>query len=143
MTPRFKFWLIISFVAVFLAGGILGFFAERLLVHRGFPPRREGPSFPSFDKWAQDLNLTEDQRTKIREVFKQSDEKMRQLRTRYHSDLGAIQAEVRKEIDAILTPEQRAKLQAMIQEHLAKRKKERDRVPEKERYPERKMDFPK
>lgn len=143
MTPRFKFWLIVCIVAVFMAGGALGFFAERLLVHRGFSARREGPPFPSFDKWACDLNLTPEQRTRIREVFERSDEKMRQLRTRFHADLGTIQAEVRKEIDGILTQEQRAKLQEMIQEHLAKRKKERDRVTEKERYPEKKRDFPK
>ncbi len=143
MTGRFRFWLIVSFLLVFLVGGVIGFFSERLLVHRGFPPRREGPTFPSFDRWAHDLGLSPEQQQKIREIFHRSDEKMRELRTRYHTDLGAIQAEVRKSIDAVLTKEQREKLQAMIQEHLARRKKEREKYPERERYPERKREFPK
>ncbi len=142
MTARFKFWLIISFLLVFVAGGLIGFFGERIIAHRGFPPRREGPAFPSFEKWAHDLNLSAEQQEKIREIFRRSDEKMRELRTRFHDDLGSIQAEIRKEIDAVLTEAQREKLQAMIQEHIARRKKERERAPEKERYPERKRDYP-
>jgi len=86
--------------------------------------------------------LSAEQQEKIREIFRRSDEKMRELRTRFHNDLGAIQAVIRKEIDAVLTEAQREKLQAMIQEHIAKRKKERERAPEKERFPERKRDYP-
>ncbi len=65
---------------------------------------------------------------------------MRELRVRYHNDLGAIREEIRREIDNVLTREQRDKLQAMIQEHRQKREKER--APERERYPERKREYP-
>lgn len=140
MNRRYRFWLILSFVLVFIVGGLIGFLAERLFVHRGFQARREGPP-PSFEKWAQDLNLSDDQRKAIKEIFRRSDEKMRELRIRYHNDLGAIREEIRKEIDAVLTPAQRDKLQAMIQEH--RKKREKEGVSPRERFPEKKRDYPK
>jgi Spy/CpxP family protein refolding chaperone len=140
MTGRFRFWLILSFLLVFIAGGFLGFIGERFFVHRGFQSRREAPQFPSFEKWAQELNLSPEQQKAIKEIFRRGDEKMRELRNRFHSELGEIREEIKKEIDAVLTREQREKLQAMIQEH--RQKREKDRAPERERYPERKRDYP-
>lgn len=140
MTGRFRFWLILSFLLVFIVGGLIGFLSERFVVHRPFQPRREAPPFPSFEKWAQDLNLSEEQQKAIKEIFRRSDEKMRELRVRFHNDLNAIREEIKKEIDNVLTKEQRDKLQAMIQEHRQKREKER--APERERYPERKREYP-
>jgi len=140
MTGRFRFWLILSFLLVFVAGGLVGFLTERFFIHRSFPPRREAPQFPSFEKWAQDLNLSPEQQKAIKEVFRRSDEKMRELRNRFHRELGEVREEIKKEIDAVLTAEQREKLQAMIQEHRQKREKER--APDRERYPERKRDYP-
>lgn len=140
MTGRFRLWLILSFLLIFIVGGFVGFLSERFIIHRSFQTRREAPSFPSFEKWAQDLNLSEEQQKAIKEIFRRSDEKMRELRVRYHNDLGAIREEIRREIDNVLTREQRDKLQAMIQEHRQKREKER--APERERYPERKREYP-
>lgn len=140
MNKRYKVWLILSFLLVFIAGGLVGFLSERLFMHRGFQPRREGPP-PSFEKWAQDLNLSEEQQKAIKEIFRRSDEKMRELRIRYHNDLGSIREEIKKEIDAVLTAAQRDKLQAMIQEH--RKKREKEGVSPRERYPEKKRDYPK
>ncbi|MCX7973032.1 MAG: hypothetical protein N3B16_00825 [Candidatus Aminicenantes bacterium] len=139
MSGRFRFWLILSFILVFVAGGLIGFLSERLFVHRGIQPRREGPP-PSFEKWAKELDLSADQQKAIKEIFRRTDEKMRELRVRYHNDLGAIREEIKKEIDNLLTPTQREKLQAMIQEH--RKKREREGAPEREKYPERKRDYP-
>ncbi len=75
MTGRFRLWLILSFLLIFIVGGFVGFLSERFIIHRSFQTRREAPSFPSFEKWAQDLNLSEEQQKAIKEIFRRSDEK--------------------------------------------------------------------
>jgi len=67
---------------------------------------------------------------------------MKTLDTEIHGRLREIRTQLKSEVDAILTPEQRAKLEDMIQKERAKhqppktdkdaQRSDRDRAPEKE-----------
>jgi len=108
-----KLWIALALVLVFAAGITLGVFGGRWLLARRAPDRR--PDAPSHEQWAKELGLTAEQQAAIREIFKKSDEKIRELRLDFNNHLGEIRDAMRKDIDAVLTPEQRQKMAAMIQ----------------------------
>ncbi|MBM3310462.1 MAG: hypothetical protein FJY80_03030 [Candidatus Aminicenantes bacterium] len=112
--PRLFF--ILALVFVFAAGVAAGVFAERLWFAKKPDARPSGrPPVPSHDRWAKELELSSEQQAKIQDIFKANDGRMKNLRTDYYKHLGEIRDELRKEIDAVLTPEQRQKQEAMIQ----------------------------
>jgi len=129
--PKSRLWIVFSLVLVFAAGAAAGIFAERYwFSHR--PLMRSsgrGPA-PTHDRWSKELGLTEDQRAKIREIFKKYDVPMSELRTDFYKHLEVIRAEMSKEIEAVLTPEQKAKQDAMIQKYREARKKDAERRPQ-------------
>ncbi|MBM3293199.1 MAG: hypothetical protein FJY82_01615 [Candidatus Aminicenantes bacterium] len=111
--PRLVF--ILALVLVFAAGAAAGIFAERFWLAKkpGIrPPGR--PPAPSHERWAQELGLSEEQKASIQEIFKSNDGPMKELRGDYYKRLGEIRDKLRKEIDAVLTPEQRQKQEEMI-----------------------------
>jgi Spy/CpxP family protein refolding chaperone len=119
--PRLFF--VLALVFVFAAGVVAGVFAERLWFAK--KPAFRGPSrggVPTHDRWSQELGLTDEQKAKIQEIFKKNEERMKDLRAEYNKfrsefdkRVGVVREELRKEIDAVLTPEQRKKQEAMIQ----------------------------
>jgi Spy/CpxP family protein refolding chaperone len=122
------FWVMITLILVFAAGVVGGVFAERWWFVKRPDMRRGGPAnYPSMDSWAKELGLTAEQRAKIREIFKKNDERIKGLRTYFFKHLDVIRDELKKEIDAVLTPEQKQKLEAMIQKHLEERRKESEK----------------
>jgi Spy/CpxP family protein refolding chaperone len=129
-----KLWIVISLVLVFAAGVVGGILSERWILGRRPETRRSGqPHFPSLERWAKDLNLTAEQQEKIKNIFKKNEERIKQLRTDFYKHLGEIREQLKSEVDAVLTPEQRQKLETMIQKHLQERRKEyekRDRESE-------------
>lgn len=118
--------IVLSLLLAFAAGAAAGIFAERLLFtprwHRG-----QGERGPSPEKWEKELAITEDQKARIHEIFKNNDIRVNELRSDFWKKVGEIQAEIRKEIDAVLTPEQRAKQDAMMEKYREARKKENDK----------------
>lgn len=72
-----------------------------------------------MEKMAQELNLTESQKTRMREVMKQSREKSQKIRNdkslspeQKRTRMREIRMDSKKRMDAILTPEQKRKLEA-------------------------------
>jgi len=126
-----RLWIVLSLVLVFAAGAAAGIFAERYWFGRRPPMRssNRGPA-PTHDRWAKDLGLTEEQKAKIQEIFKKNEAPMNELRTDFYKHLGDIRSAMTKEIDAVLTPEQKAKQDAMIQKYREARKKEAERRPQ-------------
>ena len=129
-----RLWIVVSLVLVFAAGAAAGIFAERSwFSHRpSMRPSGRGPSpspAPTHDWWSKELGLTESQKTQMQEIFKKNDIRMNELRTDFYKHLGEIRSEMRKEMDAVLTPEQKAKQDAMIQKYREARKKDAERRP--------------
>jgi len=88
--------------------------------------RGEGP----FEKLFKSLDLTEDQKTKIKPVLEERREKMKALRAdttisdeQKHEKAKEIMQSSNGQIKAILTPDQQAKFEKFIEEMKAQHKK--------------------
>jgi len=121
-------WIVLTLLVVFALGAAAGVFGERYLMHRTPPPPPQRPHFPSLDEFARDLGLTAEQKAKIGEIFKKNEERMKQLRIELHGRLGDIRSLLKNEIDGVLTPAQKQKLESLIQKHIeqSRRQDERD-----------------
>jgi Spy/CpxP family protein refolding chaperone len=116
MKNKGTFWMVLAVVVIFAAGAVSGVFLDRyLLSGRHGQDRRGGP--PSIEMMARDLSLTPDQQVRIREIFRESESRFKELRTNIHQGLDQIRQAIKTEIDSVLTPEQQKKFEAMIQDH--------------------------
>lgn len=134
MNAKVKFWIIFSLVAVFIIGGTAGYFGERYLVHKRHEPRpgerdRRGPRFPTVEILAKELSLSQAQQDQIREIFKRNEERLKAFGEEFHERLGEMRSQIKNEIDAVLTPEQKQKLEAMIDQFMKKEKPAHDKMP--------------
>jgi hypothetical protein len=127
-----KLWIVLALVLVFAAGVVVGAFGGRWLLVRRPPDRRpdNAERYPTQERWAKELGLTAEQQAKIREIFKQNDGRIKELRTDYFKHIGEMRDLLRKDIDAVLTPEQRQKMAVMIQKMEQRR---RDNSPRDKR----------
>jgi hypothetical protein len=76
---------------------------------------------------ARNLGLSPDQKESIRQIFETNDGKFKELYTDMHNRLSGLRSEIKNQIDAVLTPEQRQKMEAIISKHGEQRKKESER----------------
>ncbi|MCX6566802.1 MAG: hypothetical protein NTW38_10370 [Candidatus Aminicenantes bacterium] len=112
--------IVLSLLLAFAAGAAAGIFADRfLLTSRGH--HRPGPS---PEKWEKALGLSEGQKTQIHEIFKKNDSRVNELRSDFFKHVAEIRSEIRKEIDAVLTPEQKVKQDALMEKYRETRKKD-------------------
>jgi Spy/CpxP family protein refolding chaperone len=128
MFKKYMIWIVLTLLVVFALGAVAGYFGERYVIHRRPPaagPQR--PRFPSLDEFAKDLALTAEQKAKIGEIFKRNEERMKQLRTELHGRLRDIRSLLKNEIDSVLTPEQKQKLESLIQKHIEQSRRENPR----------------
>jgi Spy/CpxP family protein refolding chaperone len=122
MIKKYKLWVALILIVVFGLGVAAGVFGERYLMHKR--PRaasHERTPFPLLEPVAKALALTAEQQDKLRDIFKRSDERMKELDGEIHLRLREVRAQLKSEVDSVLTPEQRAKLEEMIQKERAKR----------------------
>ena len=123
-----KFWIILSLILVFGAGVVAGVFGDRLWIGKK-PPAHRGDQgrFPSHERWARELGLSAEQQAKITEIFKKNDERIKTLRSDFYRNLGEIRGQLKREIDTVLTAEQKQKMEAMIQKYMEQRRKDSDK----------------
>jgi Spy/CpxP family protein refolding chaperone len=137
MIKKYKLWVALTLIVVFALGAAAGVFGERYLMHKR--DRRQAPDrtpFPLLEPVAKALGLTPGQQDKLREVFKRSDDRMKELDGQLHVRLREIRAQLKSEVAAVLTPEQNAKLEEMIQKERAKRQSRRGgREPQRSERP--------
>ena len=129
MKNRNKLWIILSLIVVFAAGVIAGILFENHILDK--KPRRSerersSDRPPTLEMMAEELALTDEQQEKFREIFKNNEERLKKVRGQIHELYDSLRAQLKEEIDSVLTEEQRAKFQAMIDKHLSKRKKQKD-----------------
>jgi Spy/CpxP family protein refolding chaperone len=146
MQNRYKLWIVLALVGAFGAGLLGGIFSERYYFHsqrrdRPAVGQRGGPHFPSLEEMARELELSAEQQGKIKAIFEENDARLKDLRTEMHSRLGTIRSALKDKIDVVLTPEQKAKLEAKIEKYLKQRKEANEkRRPDSDR--ERPQDKP-
>ena len=137
MKNRGLLWMIVAMVVVFLAGAVSGVFLDRHgLLGRHAAERRGGPPFPSLEMLARDLSLTAEQQDKIRNIFRDNEQRFAELRTVMHDQLEQFREHIKNEIESVLTPEQLKKFEAIIQKHVAQRQKDKDIDARRKNTPE-------
>ncbi len=107
---RFKHWkIIVLFVLVFLAGGVAGSLITDYVGKRVFARAFD------FDRWPDGMihglesrmTLTADQKVKLRVIGEQLAAQMKGTLEGAIAESGRIIVDTQREVDAVLTPEQR------------------------------------
>jgi Spy/CpxP family protein refolding chaperone len=142
MNNKFRLWIVLSLLVAFAAGVLGGIFAERAFFHpRQHTRAQRSPSHPpDLEEMARNLGLSSDQKESIRQIFERNDGKFKELYTDMHNRLSAIRSEIKNQIDAVLTPEQKQKMEAIIAKHGEQRKKEseqKDKNRERDSSPDK------
>jgi len=125
MNNKYKLWIVLSLAAVFVIGLAAGYLGERYIVHRAFHKGR--PHFPTVESWARDLDLTKDQQDRIREIFAGNEARLKAFGDDFHRRMDEIRAQLKREVDAVLTPEQIVRLEALIKKYVGKDKTGKDK----------------
>lgn len=109
-------------LGIFILGAICGVLGQRYVQQAERPPffaenfRRGGP--PRVDRllemMTQHLALTEEQRTSIENILRESREEIGDIRARVREQMHARETSVREKIRAVLTEEQREKYDATM-----------------------------
>jgi Spy/CpxP family protein refolding chaperone len=130
---RERLYSVLALVAAFLLGGVAGAFGMRAHVFRGFADRMHGPPGRArmefrLEAMSRELDLSSDQRDKIRKVFESHEQERRALFDRCAPEQRVLMDKVDGEIRALLTPEQQKKHDEMIRERRRDRPA-RDKAP--------------
>ena len=125
-----KFWIVFSLIVVFAAGFIGGILFEKHLIDKKVEKRvkrRSSVRFPSLEIMAKELSLTPEQEEQIREIFKNNEERFKNLRKNINDRLSSIRSQLKNEIKNVLTDEQVVEFEAMIEKYISQRKKEMEK----------------
>ncbi len=135
MKNHYKLWIIISLIIVFAAGVLGGVLLEQQLAHSKIKRKMERRSpvrFPTLEMMAEELSLTSEQQEKIREIFRNTEEKMKELNSSFRKQFSSLRSQLKNEIKSVLSEEQAQKFEAMIEKYLSQRKKE---MEERKKHP--------
>lgn len=129
MNNKYRLWIVLSLLVAFAAGVLGGIFAERRFLHpRKHTQAQRSPSHPpDLEEMARNLGLSPEQKESIRQIFERNDSKFKELYTDMHNRLAGLRSEIKNQIDAVLTPGQREKMEGIIARHGEQRKKESER----------------
>lgn len=120
---KYKILIIVSLIIVFGLGVTAGIFGGRYYMHRRLRRANEPrPPFRNVETMARELGLTEDQQARIREIFRNNEERFKALRSELHKRLEEMRGLLKQEIDAVITPEQKAKLETAIRRYEEERR---------------------
>jgi Spy/CpxP family protein refolding chaperone len=121
-----KFWIIISFIIVFVAGIAAGILFENNFLDKKpqrNTERRGTVRFPTLDMMAEELGLTPEQQVQLKEIFKNNEERLKTYRGEIHDHYKTLRAQLKQEMDDVFTEEQKVKLEAMIEKYRSERKR--------------------
>ena len=141
MKNHSKLWIILSLVVVFTAGLLSGIFLEKHLNRKRIEKRMERRSsvrFPSLKIMAEELGLTSEQQEQLRDIFKKSEERMKELSSSQRKQYSQMRAQLKDEIKNVLSEDQNQRFETMIQKYISERKKEMDRRSQgRKRHPDK------
>jgi Spy/CpxP family protein refolding chaperone len=104
---------------------ILGFTAGALALNGYRSWLRSGgpkPGEDRFERMVKDLNLTEEQKTQVRQIFGDTREKLEGLRKESEPRVKEIRSQADERIQKVLTPEQWQRFQQMRDERGSRRR---------------------
>ncbi len=123
MRNNYKIWIILSLIIIFIAGVVSGVLFEDHILER---KRRGSVHFPSLEIMAQELTLSLEQQSEIKELFKSNEERFHTLRKEVHKSLAGIRTQMISDIKSVLDDNQNKKFEAMIKKYKAQRQKEHE-----------------
>jgi Spy/CpxP family protein refolding chaperone len=115
-------WLsVVALIVAFTLGGVAGAFGMRAHVFRGFADRMHGPPGRArmefrLEAMSRELDLSQEQRDKVRKVFESHEQERRALFDRCAPEQRALTEKINAEVRALLSPEQQKKHDEMIRE---------------------------
>lgn len=123
---RATVWFAVFALVVFVSGLATGILIDRWVVPQGpvFPMARAMRGGPNPERLAnrltRELSLTAEQRTRVKDIFDRRREGVRRMHQELRSDarrrFQSEQAGLREELRRVLTPEQQAKFDALVNE---------------------------
>jgi Spy/CpxP family protein refolding chaperone len=119
MNTALKWKLAAGFLLVFIAGGMTGAFIWSSHARHLFlgPPHSGALAHRMGERLRSELKLTPDQFTKIGPIIDQTASKLEAIRIETARRVSQTMADAHQQMAADLTPEQRAKLAAIEQQH--------------------------
>lgn len=129
MNKTAKLWIILSIVAVFLAGLAGGILIDKTFLvkkPRRSPTQKSSVRFPTLEIMAEDLGLSQEQQDSIRQIFRDSEEALRLYRKQIQVRFDEIRKNLLDDIKNVLNDDQVTKFEAMIEKYRAARKKEHE-----------------
>jgi Spy/CpxP family protein refolding chaperone len=118
MTKRFKVWLAISLIGVFVAGIASGLFAGAIHARHLFMGRHGGFTGQRMrEHLRRELHLTPEQYEKVAPIIDRTSAQLEAIRNETGQRVAQTMKESHSEIAPLLTPEQREKLERMRERH--------------------------
>jgi Spy/CpxP family protein refolding chaperone len=121
-------WLALVFVLGAGIGGVFGYsFAHRS--YAAAPATTPALSEPErrakrVGEMAKEIGLTEEQTAKVDAIIHSAHDEMRAIHEKADKDIDAVRQNGREQMRLLLTPEQKAKFERMVQRMDAERKKQ-------------------
>ncbi len=139
MKDKYKLWVALSMVVVFCLGIVVGVVGDRAYLKKNRPkPGKRPEPFPTVEVMARELQLTPEQKERMKEVFRQSEARFEAFGKEIHSRLWELRNQLKTDIDNVLTAEQQKKMQEMMDRYMQQRKKapsDRRRQQDKDKTP--------
>lgn len=135
MKNHYKFWIVLSLIIVFAAGVLGGVLLEQQIARSKIKKKTERRSpvrFPTLEMMAEELSLSSEQQEKIREIFRNTEESMKELNSSFRKQFSSLRSQLKDNIKSVLSEEQARKFEAMIERYLAQRRKE---IEERKKHP--------
>ena len=144
MKNHYKFWIVLSFLVVFVAGIFSGVIIEKQFLSNKLdktfrkPPRKEKPRihFPTLDDMAKDLGLTSQQQEKIQEIFDNNEARLKILSQEVHKQFISMREQLMQEIKSILDLDQTVRFDDMVGKYLSQRKEQIERRKNRSNNPQ-------
>ncbi len=144
MKNHYKFWIILSFLVVFVAGIFSGVIIERQFLSKKSDetsrkhPRteRQRIHFPTLDDMAKELELTSQQQEKIQEVFDNNEARLKTLSQEVQKQFISMRAQFMQEIKSVLDQDQTLRFDAMIEKYLSQRREQIERRKNRSNNPQ-------
>jgi len=119
MNALARWKVVLALIATFAAGALTGSFltgrAIRDVARRTEQPRQ--PSSLTADRLQRELHLNPEQADKMRSVLTQMDNELSNLRSLDLRETDGIFSRAKDRMDPIVAPDQRPRLQAILDEH--------------------------
>jgi Spy/CpxP family protein refolding chaperone len=107
---------LLPFVIGLLLGALIALAIQNHLLHRFGPGAKPDPA-KAVERLSHKLNLSPDQKDKIKPVIEDTFKRMDALREQMRPQFKSIREEARQSIRAVLDPDQQAKFDKICEEH--------------------------